>query len=56
MRVCRYTLDMWEIKSVEVLSNAQPFERGLSIYERYMEEPYSSQNVALMSNDISYTY
>ena len=38
--VSRYTLDMWELKSVLVLSNAQPFERGLPIYHRVCEEPF----------------
>ena len=39
-RVSRYTLGMWELKSVVVLSNAQPFTRGLSIYNRVREVPF----------------
>ena len=30
--VSRYTQGTWELKSVVVLSNAQPFTRGLLIY------------------------
>ena len=32
---------MWEIKYMVVLSNAQPFERGLLISARYIEEPHN---------------
>ena len=45
---------MWELKSIVVLSNAQPFERGLPIYSRYVEEPHNPGVVALTSNDSSY--
>ena len=32
---------MWELKSVVVLSNVQPYERGHPIYPKYVEElPY----------------
>ena len=36
-RVSRYTQGMWELKLVVVLSNAQPFTRGLPIYNRVHE-------------------
>lgn len=47
MRVSKYTLGMWELKSIVVFSNAQRFERGLIIYKRYIEEPHSPQIIAL---------
>ena len=33
-------LGIWELKSVVVLSNAQPFIRGLPIYNRVREVPF----------------
>ena len=38
--VSRYTQGMWELKSVVVLCNAQPFTRGLPIYNRVHEVPF----------------
>ena len=38
-RVSRYTQGMWELKSVVVLSNAQPSTRGLPIYNQVRELP-----------------
>ena len=31
---------MWELKSIVVFSNAQPFERGPLIYNRVHEVPF----------------
>ena len=39
-RVSRYTLGAWELKSVVVFSNAQPFTRGLPIYNQVREVPF----------------
>ena len=39
-RVSQYTLGMWELKSVVVLSNAQPFDMSLPIYYRVCEVPF----------------
>ena len=36
-RVSQYTLGMWELKSIVVLSNAQPFDRSLLIYYQVRE-------------------
>jgi hypothetical protein len=47
-------LGTWDLKSIVVLSNAQPFEMGLPIYSWYVEEPHIPQVVALTSNDKSY--
>ena len=38
--VSRYTQDPWELKSVVVLSNAQPSTRVLLIYYRLREVPF----------------
>ena len=38
--VSQYTLGTWELKSIVVLSNAQPFKRGLPIYNRVHEVPF----------------
>ena len=38
--VSRYMQGMWELKYVLVLSNAQPYERGLPIYNRVCEVPF----------------
>ena len=38
--VSRYTQGTWELKSVVVLSNAQPFTRDLPIYNRVREVPF----------------
>ena len=38
--VSRYTQGTWELKYVLVLSNAQPFEKGLPIYNRVRELPF----------------
>ena len=35
--VSQYMQGMWELKSIVVLSNAQPFERGLPIYFQVCE-------------------
>ena len=39
-RVSQYTLGTWELKSIVVLSNAQPFDRSLPIYYRVRELPF----------------
>ena len=38
--VSRYMQGTWELISVVVLSNAQPFTRGLPIYNRVREVPF----------------
>ena len=38
-RVSQYMQVTWELKLVVVLSNAQPFTRGLLIYNRVREVP-----------------
>ena len=35
----------WELKSMLMLSNVKPFERGLPIYSKYMEEPQEPSNI-----------
>ena len=40
IRVSLYTQGMWELKSMLVLSDAQPFERGSPIYNRVREVPF----------------
>ena len=39
-RVSRYTQGTWELKSILVLSNAQPFKRGFPIYNQVHEVPF----------------
>ena len=39
-RVSRCTQGTWELKSIVVLSNAQPFTRGLPIYNRVCGVPF----------------
>ena len=36
----QYTQGTWEIKSILVLSNVQPYERGVPIYNRLYEVPF----------------
>ena len=38
--VSQYTQGTWELKSIVVLSNAQPFERGPPIHNRVREVPF----------------
>ena len=38
--VSRYTQGSQELKSVLVMSNAQPYERGILIYNRVREVPF----------------
>ena len=38
--VSQYTQGTWKLKSTVVLFNAQPFTRGLSIYNRVQEVPF----------------
>ena len=38
--VSRYTLGMWELKSIVVLANVQPFDKSLPIYYRVREVPF----------------
>ena len=46
----------WELKYVLVLSNAQPYDRVLSIYSSYMREPHNNQDVVLTGNKNCYAY
>ena len=39
-RVFRYTQGTWDLKTILVLSNAQPFKRGLLIYNGVRELPF----------------
>ena len=39
--VSQYTQGTWEIESILVLSNAQPFERGILIYHQVHEVPFN---------------
>ena len=40
-----YTQGMWELKYLLVLSNAQPFERGLPICSKYVEDPQEASDI-----------
>jgi hypothetical protein len=43
--VSLYKQGTWELKSMLGLSNAQPFERGLPIYSKYVEEPQEPSDI-----------
>ena len=47
---------MWELKSVVVLSNAQPFTRGLATYNRIPEVPFYIPQGYVKGNSIYRRY